>query len=265
MRLKSLLAISLCFSFMVTGLQRSFAQTFDAYKKELLVKDNDTLPYRILLPKNYDASKKYAFILFLHGSGERGNDNELQLKHGASFFLSDSIRENYPAIVVFPQCEAGKSWNNSKRGPKGSAAELMFPTKHEDNRQLELVEELIKFIQKEYPIDKKQLYVGGLSMGGMGTFELVSRNPRLFSAAFPICGGAHPNTARRLQRTSWWIFHGDADTVVPPESSTQIFEALQAKNADVKMSMYEGVGHDSWTNAFAEPELMKWLFSKSKG
>ena len=264
MRLKSIVTLFVGLMCFFSGLATVYSQSLEEYSKEYLIRDNDSLPYRLLLPKNYEENRSYPLILFLHGSGERGNDNELQLKHGASFFASDSIRENYPAFVVFPQCKADADWDNVKYAPNGSSVTHIFPAKHEDNRQLELVEDLIRELLKTFPIDKKQLFVGGLSMGGMGTFELVSRNPRMFAAAFPICGGAHPNVARRLQRTSWWIFHGDADTVVHPESSIQIYEALKNKNADAKLTLYEGVKHDSWTNAFQEPELMKWLFSRSK-
>ncbi|NNL79246.1 MAG: prolyl oligopeptidase family serine peptidase [Flavobacteriaceae bacterium] len=264
MKLKSIVTLILSLLCFFIGRSPVFSQSLEEYSKEYLIRNNDSLPYRLLLPKNYNKDETYPLILFLHGSGERGNDNELQLKHGASFFVNDSIRDNYPAIVVFPQCKEGKSWDNVKSVPQGSSEQLIFPTKHEDNVQLDLVEDLIKFLQKNYAIDKSQLFVGGLSMGGMGTFELVSRNPRQYAAAFAICGGAHPNMARRLKRTSWWIFHGDADTVIPPESSIQIYDALKSKNSDVKLTMYKGVGHDSWTNAFQEPGLMKWLFSRSK-
>ncbi|MBT8270607.1 MAG: prolyl oligopeptidase family serine peptidase [Flavobacteriaceae bacterium] len=244
--------------------QLSFSQNFTAYKKELFIQEQDSLPYRILLPKNFESDKTYPLILFLHGSGERGSDNELQLKHGASFFMSDSIMAKYPAIVVFPQCKAGMSWNNVESSDAGGERALDFPNKHKPNKHLELVEGLLDNLNSAYQIDQDRIYVGGLSMGGMGTFELVNRNPRLFAAAFPICGGAHPNIARRLRRTSWWIFHGSDDKDVAPEYSVQMYEALEKKNADAKITIYEGVGHESWTNAFAEPGLMNWLFSKSK-
>ena len=243
--------------------QLLFSQDQSAYKKELFITESDSLPYRILLPVNYDKDKSYPLILFLHGSGERGSDNELQLKHGASFFSSDSIMTKYPSIVVFPQCKSGMSWNNVESADEGSENVLIFPSKHNPNVHLELVEGLIDDLNSKYKLDQDRFYLGGLSMGGMGVFELVTRNPRLFAAAFPICGGAHPHTARRLRRTSWWIFHGSEDKVVPPESSLQIFKALENKNADVKITIYEGVDHDSWTNAFSEPGLMQWLFSKS--
>ena len=86
---------------------------------------------------------------------------------------------------------------------------------------------------------------------------------KLFAAAFAICGGANPKIAERISDTSWWIFHGEEDNVVPAKYSQQMYDALIEEDADVKLTMYPDVNHDSWTNAFAEPELLKWLFSKS--
>lgn len=106
--------------------------------------------------------------------------------------------------------------------------------------------------------------MGGLSMGGMGTFEIVRRNPHLFAAAFPICGGGDTATVRQLIKVKWWVFHGAADEVVPPVYSQKMVDALKQVNADVKFSLYPGVNHNSWDNAFAEPTLLAWLFSKSK-
>ena len=183
----------------------SFAQSFDDYQKEYHIRENDSLPYRLLLPDGYDSNLKYPLILFLHGSGERGNDNELQLKHGAEFFLRDSIREQFPAIVVFPQCKQDMSWNNSEYVINGSRREYSFPKKHIENLHLSLLESLLDELTESYAIDPDRLYIGGLSIGGMGTFEMVNRNPRRFAAAFAICGGAHPQISRRIRRTSWWI------------------------------------------------------------
>ncbi len=102
-------------------------------------------------------------------------------------------------------------------------------------------------------------------MGGMGTFEIVRRNPDMFAAAFAICGGAHPDTAPQLTKTPWWVFHGDEDIIVDYEHSKNMVKAMKASYADVKFTTYEGVNHNSWENAFAEPELLPWLFSHSKG
>lgn len=239
-------------------------QDFSQYSKENFVDGSATLPYRLLLPKDFDVSQKYPLILFLHGSGERGNDNEKQLTHGAELFLRDSIRENFPAIVVFPQCAEKSTWARIEvQGDWGNRTFTFFK-KGKPTQEMVLLEGLIKELQHTYHIKKNQMYVGGLSMGGFGTFELVRRNPRMFSAAFPICGGANPEIAGRLNSVDWWIFHGGADDVVPSEYSTQMVEALRAKNAKVRYSLYPAVKHNSWDYAFKEPDLLTWLFSKSR-
>jgi predicted peptidase len=234
------------------------------YEKHWLVNGGDTLPYRVLLPKNYDASKKYPLILFLHGSGERGRDNEAQLIHGGGLFLRDSIRENYPAIVVFPQCSAKSFWANVDAHFDSTAKKVIwkFPADTTPTTAMRLLLQLIPQLQKDYKLDKNRLYVGGLSMGGMGTFELVRRLPKTFAAAFPICGGANPATAKKLSKVRyWWIFHGLADPVVPVELSKNMADALVKAGAVLRLSLYPGVGHNSWDNAFAEKDLMPWLFS----
>ena len=243
---------------------KSKTENQNAFKREHFIQDKDTLPYRILLPKNFDVNKKYPLILFLHGSGERGSDNELQLTHGSNLFLDENNRDAYPSIVVFPQCAENKLWTNVKNGRDGYKEVENFPKEIKPNLPLSLVEGLIIELTDTYNLDQNKLYVGGLSIGGMGTFELVHRNPELFAAAFPVCGGAHPEIAEEIKNTPLWIFHGDSDSVVPSELSQEMYKALKTLNADVKISIYPNVGHDSWTNAFAEPDLLKWLFSKSK-
>jgi predicted peptidase len=201
----------------------------------------------------------------LHGAGERGNDNESQLVHGAGLFLRDSIREKYQAIVVFPQCPLNSFWSNVEFKTDSSGKRgFYFQAGGAPTIAMDLAQQLLKKIIKEYPVNKKQIYVGGLSMGGMGTFEIVRRNPKLFAAAFPICGGAETSTAAKLTKVKWWVFHGAADAVVPPENSQKMVDALKAVKADVKFSLYPGVNHNSWDNAFAEPTLLSWLFSISK-
>lgn len=240
------------------------AQDFSEYSKEYFVEGSATLPYRLLLPKNYNPSQKYPLILFLHGSGERGNDNEKQLTHGGELFLRDSIREKFPAIVVFPQCAEKSSWARIEvEGELGNRTFTFFK-KGKPTQEMLLLEGLIDELKDNYKIKKNRMHVGGLSMGGFGTFELVNRNPGMFSAAFPICGGANPEIASRLNRVDWWVFHGGADDVVPPKYSTQMVEALRAKRAKVKYSLYLAVKHNSWDYAFQEQDLLPWLFSKSR-
>tara|TARA_B100001057_G_scaffold142905_1_gene142606 strand:- start:1029 stop:1793 length:765 start_codon:yes stop_codon:yes gene_type:complete len=239
-----------------------FSQEF---KEELLVHQNDTLPYRILIPKNYNSQKSYPLLIFLHGAGERGSDNKSQLVHGSFLFKSEDFRNNYPAIVVFPQCPEKSSWANVKRNYEMSAGQKFdFFKEISENKQLIMVEKLLDFIQKKYDIDETRRYVGGLSMGGMGTFELVARNPDFFAAAFPICGGGNPDWSDLLKTTPFWIFHGEDDGVVSVDFSRKMHEALGKEKASVRLTIYPEVNHNSWDNAFAEPDLMHWLFSNKR-
>jgi predicted peptidase len=242
------------------------AQDKSLFEKHWYIKAEDTLPYRLLLPQDYDTAKKYPLILFLHGAGERGNNNEAQLVHGASLFLRDSIRKKYPAIVVFPQCPSTSYWSNVQfeTDNNNNKRVFRFQEKGEATVAMKMLINLIKEVQQKFNVDKKRYYVGGLSMGGMGTFELVKRNPKMFAAAFPICGGGNTKTANKLRRTNWWIFHGSKDDVVPPFLSQSMATALKQKGADVQLTLYPEANHNSWDAAFAEKNLMPWLFSNHK-
>jgi predicted peptidase len=239
------------------------SQDFSAYQKKWLIEGTDTLPYRLLLPVNYSPKQKYPLIVFLHGSGERGRDNEKQLLHGGDLFLRDSIRQKYPAIVVFPQCPEGLTWANvTSRYDTSGKRIFTFNSDGPATVPMRQLQTLIAQLQKEYPVDKKRTYVGGLSMGGMGTFELVRRNPKMFAAAFPICCAADPDNPEKLTRPAWWIFHGAKDNVVPPEYSQKMADALTKQRASVKFTLYPEAMHNSWDSAFAEKDLMPWLFSQ---
>ena len=239
-----------------------FSQEF---KEELLVHQNDTLPYRILIPENYNSQSPFPLLLFLHGAGERGSDNKSQLVHGSFLFKSEDFRNNYPAIVVFPQCPDKSSWANVKRNyDMLNGKKFDFFKEISENKQLIMVEKLLDFIEKKYSIDPTRRYVGGLSMGGMGTFELVARNPDYFAAAFPICGGGNPDWSDLLKTTPFWIFHGEDDGVVSVDFSRKMYEALSLEKASVRLTIYPEVNHNSWDNAFAEPDLMHWLFSNKR-
>lgn len=260
--MKQLLAL---FTLAIIFLGDVSGQDLSLYQKKWMVQNGDTLPYRILLPENYDSTVKYPVIFFLHGAGERGNDNQKQLVHGGKLFLKEEVRKNYPAIVVFPQCPTNNYWGNLLRthDDKGKRT-FDFLEEGPPGRYMVLLQELIQFVFEKYPVKKDQVYAGGLSMGGMGVFELVRRMPKTFAAAFPICGGANPATASKLKKTSWWVFHGAKDDVVPPYHSENMVEALKKVKAKVKFTLYPQANHNSWDSAFAEPELLPWLFSQHK-
>lgn len=239
------------------------AQDLTLYQKENFRSGKNVLPYRILYPDHFDKTKKYPLVLMLHGSGERGNDNELQLTHGASLFVDPEVRKKYPAIVIFPQCPAEDYWSNVVREKiEGDKTNYIFRQDGEPTpTMIMLIAFIDDFLKKSY-VDQKQLYIGGLSMGGMATFELLSRKPDIFAAAFPICGGGNPNTVKEYaKQVSLWVFHGAQDDVVPIHHSKVMVDALKKAGADVRFTVYPDVKHESWEKVFAEPHLLPWLFS----
>ena len=235
------------------------------YEAKIFEYQKDTLPYRVLLPKNFSPEISYPLLVVLHGSGERGKDNSSQLVHGSYLFQSEEFKTKYPAIVVFPQCPKDSYWANVLRDYTKPLDQIYtYSDSLPENPQLEIVEALMLFLEERYLIDPTRRYVGGLSMGGMGTFELVSRNPDYFAAAFPICGGGNTSWAPLLRKTPLWIFHGEKDDVVSVNFSKAMCDVLKKVDAPVKLTLYPEVFHDSWHNAFADPDLMKWLFSNQK-
>jgi predicted peptidase len=244
------------------------AQDTALFKKSIFVKGRDSLNYRILYPIKYDVNKKYPVVLFLHGAGERGSDNEKQLVHGSKLFLDSANRVKFPAFVIFPQCPEASFWAKMKRELDGTADSLgnfHFISTGSPNKPLELVMNLIDSFAKTPQVNTKKIYVAGLSMGGMGTFEILWRKPNFFAAAIPICGGGDPEKVAMYSKNfPIWVFHGGADNVVPVSNSRLMVNTLKAGGAKVDYTEYPGVGHNSWDNAFAEDALLDWLFSQAK-
>lgn len=237
------------------------------YLKRNFIRDNDTLRYRILYPEHYKSSDKYPLLVFLHGAGERGNDNNLQLVHGSKLFLDSANRKNFPAIVVFPQCPENDFWSGieQKTGPDGKPAGLYFPIDVKPGKAMSLVMQFLDSMVTDKAVDPDRIYVGGLSMGGMGTFEILWRKPGFFAAAFPICGGGNTEKAKTYGKDfPIWVFHGADDAVVPVSLSQKMVQALKEAGAKVKYSEYPGVNHNSWDNAFAEKDLLPWMFSHKR-
>jgi predicted peptidase len=234
-------------------------------KKEYTYGEGKMLPYRILYPDNYDKSKKYPLVLMLHGAGERGGDNEKQLVHGATLFLKDENRKNFPAIVVFPQCPENTAWSSVSVDRNKTPLTFEFNYDNPITWPLDAVQKLVHQLLKDGAIDKKRCYVTGLSMGGMGTFELVYRFPKLFAAAMPICGGGDAiRYDERVKKTAFWVFHGDADAVVNVNESRAMVNKLKDLKINTTYTEYPNVNHNSWDNAFAEPTFLSWMFSKKR-
>lgn len=242
------------------------AQDFSAYEKHYFNAPELNLPYRYLRPKDFDSTKKYPLVIFLHGAYEKGFDNELQLNIGGRFFLRDSIRRNYPAYILFPQCPPRDLWAYFETSrEQGGIGGVNFPFHKKPTDVSATLIKLVDSLKHSDKIDISRIYIGGLSQGGMGVLDLIARYPQTFAAAFSICGAGNASTSKHFAgKTALWLFHGDADDVIPVNFSRNYFKKLQKLKADVLYTEYPAVKHNSWVNAFAEPDLMYWLFSKRK-
>lgn len=199
--------------------------------------------YLLSLPDGYEADKekKWPLLIFLHGAGERGSDLEMLKKHGPPKLIESG--KKFEAIVASPQCLPEEIWVS--HGIKALADHLV----------------------KEHRVDTSRIYITGLSMGGFGTWETIMDYPNCFAAAIPICGGAGVRwvMAERIKHVPVWIFHGDKDTAVTVDFSKKMNDALTKAGGNVKMTIYPGVGHDSWTATYNNEEVWQWLFSQKLG
>jgi predicted esterase/flagellar basal body-associated protein FliL len=207
----------------------------------------DTLRYWLFLPADYEAQAQSGgapLLLFLHGAGERGDapeDVDKVKVHGLPRLLDNpEFAKKFPCVTVSPQCKNDFAW---------SPAQLML---------------LLDHIEANYKIDKSRVYVTGLSMGGFGTWMCLNESPHRFAAAVPICGGAKPEWAERLVEIPIWVFHGDHDTVVTLDRSQTIVDVLRKTGGrKILFTVYEGVGHDSWTQTYDNPLLYDWMFQQT--
>ncbi|WP_047244917.1 carboxylesterase family protein [Maribacter thermophilus] len=238
------------------------AQDTSLFEKEKWIKNGDTLLYRVLYPKDFDKNASYPLVLFLHGAGERGNDNEKQLTHGSTLFTDGQNRSNYPAIVVMPQCPQDDYWAQVNVDRSNYPIQLDFQFEKGPTKAMGLVMSLLEEFQQKKYVNQHQVYVMGLSMGGMGTYELLARKPNTFAAAIPICGAGDPEQIKNYAlNTPIWAFHGAKDNVVAPLHSIEMVSALIKAGAFPRFTLYDYANHNSWDPAFSEPDLLSWLFS----
>lgn len=252
------------FAALLCGLQLN-AQDFKQFEKAAFVKGKDSIGYRILYPEHFDAAQQYPLVFFLHGRGESGSDNEKQLINGAKLFLKPEIRKQFPAIVIFPQCAEDSYWANVKiKEEANGKRNFVFVKGGKPTKAMKALLGLLNEQLKKSYVDKHRVYAGGLSMGGMGTYELLRRKPKVFAAAFAICGGDNLENVDRYKKVPLWIFQGGKDDVVNPAYSTAIANQLKIVGKEVKFTLYPDANHNSWDAAFAEPELLTWLFGHQK-
>lgn len=219
--------------------------------------EGETLKYRLHVPADLPAGKKVPLILFLHGAGERGDDNLAQLKHGVTDLIRFSLT-NGGAIVIAPQCPAGMQWVNTN----WSAPSHLMPSMPSTPMKLALL--LLQDTLAKMPADPARIYVTGISMGGYGTWDIIQRKPDLFAAALPICGGADTTLAPKLKGLPIRAFHGDKDGAVPVSRSRDMVKALQACGGNIQYREYPNAGHDVWTRTYADKAVLTWLFAQRK-
>lgn len=196
------------------------------------------LKYIVKYPKGFNECGKYPLLFFLHGAGSRGNDINLLCQN--PFFEITKDME-LPFVTVAPQCNQN-NW---------------FDHFHE-------VKDLLFYIEKLPYIDNTRVYLIGASMGGYATWQLAMSEPEHFAAILPICGGGMYWNAGRLAKLPVWAFHGAKDTVVLPEESVKMVNAVNKSGGYAKLTVYPECDHDSWTNTYSNPEVFAWLLEHKK-
>jgi predicted peptidase len=228
-------------------------------KKAFTGAKGEALLYRLMQPEPCGKERLYPLVVFLHGAGERGKDNETQLLHGVGEFARLDNRRKYPCFLAAPQCPTEKKWVEVD----WSAPHHVMPDSPGDVGLLVL--ELVESLAKELPIDQKRIYLTGLSMGGYGTWDQLMRRPDLFAAGVPICGGADEKQAVRIAKIPIWVFHGTLDGAVPVSRSRNMVAALENAGGHPLYTEYPDEGHASWVPAYRSPAMMNWLFAQKKG
>ena len=222
-----------------------------------------SLVYRLFVPKNYQAAKKYPLMLTLHGAGERGINNTSQLLHDFNnMWADDTIQNPNPCFVVAPQCPADSQWVNT---PWANGSYSL--DKVAISEPMKTVVAILDSLGREFNIDADRIYVSGISMGGFGTWFMAMKYPDRFAAAVPVCGGADPKKAPLVSKLPIWTFHAEDDGVVPVAGTREMVAALKTAGSSVKYTEYPkalGYNHQSWVPAGKTPELWRWVFSQAR-
>jgi predicted peptidase len=226
--------------------------------QEWTAADGTVVRYQLAVPEKIEAGKTYPLVLFMHGAGERGTDNQAQLKHGVKAILRETEKINEPCFLIAPQCPKELWWT-----PLDESKTKLIAA-GQPNPLLEGVMALAAELSKTKPVDPTRFYVTGISMGGFATWDLLGRLPEKIAAAAPICGGGDVTLVHRYKDVPIWAFHGEADPTVPVTATKTLVAALEAAGGKPKTTYYPGVGHDSWTVSYDNPELVRWLFDQRK-
>ena len=214
-----------------------------------------TLPYRLLLPAQYNPAKSYPVILYLHGAAARGTNNLEPLNWGPMLFLNENLREKHDFFLVVPQCPRGSGWLVWSWLARAGARE---------SPSLQLSLELISVaLPKEFSIDPKRRYLTGVSMGGFAVWVEMVRRPGFFAAAIPVCSGGKANiVTKEAAKYPVWAFHSDDDHLVPVQQARDLVQAWRGHGGIAKYTEYTGLRHSSWKKAYLDLRMFDWLFAQ---
>lgn len=223
--------------------------------------NDEVLRYRVYIPKV--KRRKYKVFIFLHGAGERGDDNLAHIQHNATLlnYIIDHPIHGKETIIIAPQVPEGQTWvplEDVRQGTYNYETNPVYPIQEIFNDFLD------KELEKRFKVDNRYVYIGGISMGAAGTMDLITRFPGKFAAALPICGTLDLNQLKRYQRTPLWLFHSSDDPVVDYTPFKTGYEKLSQMGADVMYTEFNDTGHGVWVKAYEEPGLIDWIFSKKK-
>lgn len=213
--------------------------------EEKVFEGKGRLPYRLFSPTSLEAEQKVPLVVYLHGIGARGDDNQKQLS--STKFLENINRSGFfsqhPCYILAPQCPEDARWSGD------TLQDLLL---------------LIDQVGRTKRVDPARIYLTGQSMGGYGTWQGLRERPEMFAAAVPVCGGGQVSAASKFSHVPIWVFHGSADQVVSPEQSRQMVAALKSAGGRPNYTELEGVGHNSWQAAYTNPEVWQWMFQQKR-
>lgn len=232
---------------------------------------NTRMPYRLYVPRTMKAGEKYPLVVFLHGGGERGDDNEktLTANQGGTIWALPQEQAQRPAFVLVPQARA--VWNGGFGVTRNANNEIflgnVFPMAQDTQTAHKL---LMKVLQEHPQIDPRRLYATGLSQGGFGVWAWNLAHPDLFAAVVPIAAGANPQLVAALKDKPIWAFHAESDPVIPVSYSRQSVNALRAVGSQVRYTEYPAdtffypMAHFSWVPALKHVPMREWLFQQKR-
>jgi poly(3-hydroxybutyrate) depolymerase len=261
----------------VTVRREDIQPVVDSFKK-LTFRDlatGLTMGYRLFVPEGYHSERSYPLVLFLHGAGESGSDNEIHLRtsQGATVWANPREQARHPCFVLAPQNP--KDPKESSQSPFGrmgwtSLMRKGFEDPFRSEPALETAFAVLQQVMADYNVDRNRVYATGLSMGGFGVFAMNVDHPDTFAAIVGICGGLDPAKAAVLANKPIWVFHSAEDPIVNVGFSRDAVKALRDAGGTPRYTEYgkevyiAPTAHQSWVVAYASSEMRDWLFEQSK-